>query len=92
MNELPVVPFATQAEWHTWLEEHPDADGVLLKLAKKGSGIPSITYAEAVEVALCHGWIDGQMRRLDEQYHLQNSRRAGRAATGRNSTGRRRRR
>ena len=71
MNELPVVPFATQAEWHAWLEEHPDANGVLVKLAKKDSGIPSITYTEAVEVALCHGWIDGQMRRLDEQYHLQ---------------------
>jgi uncharacterized protein YdeI (YjbR/CyaY-like superfamily) len=71
MDELPVVPFATQAEWHAWLDEHPDADGILVKLAKKGSGIPSITYAEAVEVALCHGWIDGQMRRLDEQYHLQ---------------------
>ena len=71
MNELPIVPFATQAEWQAWLEEHGDADGVLLKIAKKGSGIPSITYAEAVEVALCHGWIDGQMRRLDEQYYVQ---------------------
>jgi uncharacterized protein YdeI (YjbR/CyaY-like superfamily) len=71
VNELPVVPFETQAEWHAWLEEHPDADGVLVKLAKKDSGIPSITYAAAVEVALCHGWIDGQMRRLDEQYYLQ---------------------
>ncbi|MCP9487803.1 MAG: YdeI/OmpD-associated family protein [Gaiellaceae bacterium MAG52_C11] len=71
MAELPIVPFSGPAEWRGWLEEHPTADGVWVKLAKKGSGIPTVTYAEAVEVALCHGWIDGQSRRLDERYHLQ---------------------
>ncbi|MCX4905170.1 YdeI family protein [Streptomyces sp. NBC_00878] len=45
--------------------------GVWLKVAKKGSGLPSVTVAEALDVALCHGWIDGQRRRLDESYFLQ---------------------
>ena len=55
-----------------WLEEHGESsDGIWLKFAKKGSGIPSVVYADAVEVALCHGWIDGQARRLDEQHYLQ---------------------
>jgi uncharacterized protein YdeI (YjbR/CyaY-like superfamily) len=71
MAELPIVPFATKADWQAWLEQHPDADGVWVKLAKKCSGIATVTYAEAVEVALCYGWIDGQARGLDEQYHLQ---------------------
>ena len=55
-----------------WLEEYGESsDGIWLKFAKKGSGIPSVVYADAVEVALCHGWIDGQARRLDEQHYLQ---------------------
>ena len=69
--DLPIVPFASRAEWEAWLEAHPEADGVWLKLAKKGSGIPTVTYAEAVEVALCFGWIDGQSRGLDETHYLQ---------------------
>ncbi|MFG3259718.1 YdeI family protein [Streptomyces sp. NPDC048172] len=70
--ELPTLPFASRAAWETWLEErHGEEDGVWVKLAKKGTGIASVTYAEAVEVALCYGWIDGQSRRLDETYWLQ---------------------
>ncbi|MBA2331792.1 MAG: YdeI/OmpD-associated family protein [Actinobacteria bacterium] len=71
MAELPILSFAAQADWEAWLEAHADSDGVWVKLAKKGSGIPSVTYAEGVEVALCYGWIDGQMRGLDESYYLQ---------------------
>ncbi len=72
MNDLPIVPFASRAEWEAWLEAHTEeADGVWVKLAKKGSGIPTVTYAEAVEVALCFGWIDGQSRGLDELFYLQ---------------------
>jgi uncharacterized protein YdeI (YjbR/CyaY-like superfamily) len=71
MAELPIAPFATKAEWAKWLEEHEGVDGVWVKLAKKGTGIPTVTYAEAVEVALCFGWIDGQVRGLDETYYLQ---------------------
>ncbi|WP_344532458.1 YdeI/OmpD-associated family protein [Streptomyces albiaxialis] len=70
--ELPTLPFASRAEWEAWLEErHGEADGVWIKLAKKGTGVTSVSYAEAVEVALCFGWIDGQSRRLDETYWLQ---------------------
>ena len=47
------------------------SEGLWLKIAKKGSGIESVTYDQAVEVALCYGWIDGQVRRFDEYYYLQ---------------------
>ena len=70
--EQPVVFFASPAQMEAWLEEHGESsDGIWLKFAKKGAGIPSVVYADAVEVALCHGWIDGQARRLDEQHYLQ---------------------
>jgi uncharacterized protein YdeI (YjbR/CyaY-like superfamily) len=70
--EQPVVYFASPAQMEAWLEEHGESsEGIWLKFAKKGSGIPSVVYADAVEVALCHGWIDGQARRLDEQHYLQ---------------------
>ena len=70
--EQPVVFFASPAQMEAWLEEYGESsDGIWLKFAKKGTGIPSVVYADAVEVALCHGWIDGQARRLDEQHYLQ---------------------
>jgi uncharacterized protein YdeI (YjbR/CyaY-like superfamily) len=72
MSENPILPFASPAAWEAWLEEHHAASpGVWLKLAKKETGIPSITYAEALDVALCFGWIDGQKDKLDDQYWLQ---------------------
>ena len=68
----PILTFASAAEWEAWLEaSHASADGVWLKLAKKGSGIPSVTYAEALDAALCFGWIDGQKRSFDERWWLQ---------------------
>jgi uncharacterized protein YdeI (YjbR/CyaY-like superfamily) len=64
--------FATAADWETWLEdEHEKADGIWLKIAKKASGIESVTHAEALEVALCFGWIDGQRKAFDENWFLQ---------------------
>ena len=70
--DLPVMPFASRDAWAAWLEEqHATSDGLWLKFAKKGSGLDSVTYAEAVEVALCYGWIDGQARKFDEDYYLQ---------------------
>ena len=70
--DLPVMPFASRDAWAAWLEEqHAASDGLWLKFAKKGSGLDSVTYAEAVEVALCYGWIDGQARKFDEDYYLQ---------------------
>jgi uncharacterized protein YdeI (YjbR/CyaY-like superfamily) len=59
--------FPTPADFDAWLAaEHDRAPGLFLKLAKKSSGIPSLTAAEAVEVALCHGWIDGRGNRVDD--------------------------
>ncbi|HWK28066.1 MAG TPA: YdeI/OmpD-associated family protein [Solirubrobacter sp.] len=64
--------FASVGEFETWLEEHHAAvDGLWLRIAKKASGVPSVTAAEALEVALCFGWIDGQRRPLDETHFLQ---------------------
>ncbi len=65
----PPLVIADRAAWRAWLEEHEDQpDGVWLLLAKKGSAAPtSLTYQEALEEALCCGWIDGQRRRYDEQ-------------------------
>ena len=72
MNDLPVIPFESEAAWEQWLEEHlNDEAGLWLKLAKKGSGHASITYAEALTIALCFGWIDGQKKKFDESFWLQ---------------------
>jgi uncharacterized protein YdeI (YjbR/CyaY-like superfamily) len=69
---LPVIPFADAGAWELWLAEHHEsAAGLWLKLAKKDSGIASVTYAQALEVALCFGWIDSQKGGYDELYFLQ---------------------
>jgi uncharacterized protein YdeI (YjbR/CyaY-like superfamily) len=71
-DDLPIVLFASPAELEAWLEEnHAAAEGVWLKIAKKGSGVESVTYAEALELALCFGWIDSQKRGFDEKHFLQ---------------------
>lgn len=70
-DELPIVLFADAAELEAWLEENPDSEGFWLKIAKKGSGVQSVSYAEALEVALCFGWIDSQKRGFDERFFLQ---------------------
>jgi uncharacterized protein YdeI (YjbR/CyaY-like superfamily) len=71
-DDLPIVLFATTADLEAWLEEnHGASDGVWMKIAKKGSGIESVTYAEALELALCFGWIDSQKRGFDEKHFLQ---------------------
>jgi uncharacterized protein YdeI (YjbR/CyaY-like superfamily) len=69
---LPVIPFAGAEAWERWLEEHHEsAPGLWLKLAKKGTQIASVTYAQALELALCFGWIDGQKGAYDECWWLQ---------------------
>ncbi len=71
-DNLPTIDFASQQTWETWLQEHhAEEKGVWLKIAKKESGIPSVSYAEALESALCYGWIDGQKASFDTQYWLQ---------------------
>ena len=70
--DLPVVGFATRAEWAAWLAaEHAASAGVWLRIARKDGGAESVSYSDALDVALCHGWIDGQKDRLDERFWLQ---------------------
>lgn len=70
-DDLPVLPFVDAVAWETWLVTNADAKGVWLKIAKKDSGHATVTYAEALDVALCHGWIDGQKRSFDAAWFLQ---------------------
>jgi uncharacterized protein YdeI (YjbR/CyaY-like superfamily) len=70
-NDLPVRLFKTVAAWDKWLSGHAGEKGLWLKFAKKGQGVVSVTYAEALDVALCHGWIDSQLKTLDAPYYLQ---------------------
>lgn len=71
-SELPVLPFSTAAKWNRWLEKnHASADGIWLQLFKKDSGIASINHSEALDEALCYGWIDGQAKSYDERSYLQ---------------------
>lgn len=71
-DDYPVLLFEDAGVWSRWLESsHATASGVWLRLRKKGSAIQSVTYLEALEVALCYGWIDGQTRKFDEGTYLQ---------------------
>jgi uncharacterized protein YdeI (YjbR/CyaY-like superfamily) len=68
----PVMSFATRDAWETWLaEQHASSRGLWLKLAKKSSGFETVSRADALEVALCYGWIDGQADSFDEHHWLQ---------------------
>jgi len=74
-----ILFFRTAAEFRKWLgENHRQADGIWLRISKKNSAEPSVTYAEALDEALCFGWIDGQKRTHDDSSWLQGfSRRRG---------------
>lgn len=68
----PIVLFETTNEWNAWLRKnHAKASGLWMRLAKKNSGVRSITYFEALDVALCHGWIDGLKKSYDELIWIQ---------------------
>jgi uncharacterized protein YdeI (YjbR/CyaY-like superfamily) len=70
--DLPVLAFESAAAWRRWLRSHHTSSaGVWLRFFKKGSGVPTVTYSEAVDEALCFGWIDSQVKRFDEQSYLQ---------------------
>jgi uncharacterized protein YdeI (YjbR/CyaY-like superfamily) len=70
-NDLPVLAFDDRAAWEAWLEAHgANSPGVWLKLAKAGAPRPTLSKAEAIEGALCHGWIDGQLATFDDHYFL----------------------
>ncbi|WP_426228713.1 YdeI/OmpD-associated family protein [Pararhizobium sp. DWP3-4] len=67
--ELPVLAFADAAEWESWLASQPlSASGLWLKFAKKASGVSTVSKPEAIDSALCHGWIDGQLKPFDGNY------------------------
>jgi uncharacterized protein YdeI (YjbR/CyaY-like superfamily) len=69
---LPKIFFSSSAEWEAWLEDnHATADGVWIKVAKKDSGIESVRQPEALDAALCFGWIDGRREALDDRFFLQ---------------------
>jgi uncharacterized protein YdeI (YjbR/CyaY-like superfamily) len=71
-DDLPIRLFTGPEHFSAWLQEnHDSSDGLWLKIAKKGSGERSVTYAEALELALCYGWIDSQKQSLDETHFLQ---------------------
>ena len=71
-SEQPTLSFESQRAFEKWLrKEHKNSDGIWLKIAKKTSGISTVSYQEALEVALCFGWIDGQMKCLDDNYYVQ---------------------
>lgn len=72
LANLPVVQFPRRKEWELWLKKnHASPTGVWLRIAKKSSHTPSVTYPEALEAALCYGWIDGQKRPDSEHAWLQ---------------------
>jgi uncharacterized protein YdeI (YjbR/CyaY-like superfamily) len=71
-DDLPILEFTDRVAWQSWLdEEHESSRGVWIKIAKKASGIPTVTHAEALEDALCYGWIDGQRAPHDDTHFLQ---------------------
>ena len=66
-NAAPTKSFRTQQAWEAWLKKnHKKSAGIWLRIFKKNSGVKTITYAEALDVALCYGWIDGQKKAHDE--------------------------
>jgi uncharacterized protein YdeI (YjbR/CyaY-like superfamily) len=71
-NDLPVMLFEDQKDWAVWLDQnHTTSSGLWLRLAKKASGLDSVSFAEALEVALCYGWIDSQAKSYDASSWLQ---------------------
>lgn len=71
-RDLPIMHFESPEAWQSWLDQqHSSSDGVWLKIAKKGSQASGVSYQEALEVAICYGWIDGQKGKLDEEFWLQ---------------------
>lgn len=81
------LTFSSQIEWESWLGENGSTStGAWLRLAKKGTGQRTVSYEQALESALCHGWIDGQKRAGNDQYWLQRFTPRSAKACGRNST------
>jgi uncharacterized protein YdeI (YjbR/CyaY-like superfamily) len=71
MTDFPILPFDSASKWHEWLSKHYVSPGVWIQIYKKASGKKTITYQEALDEALCFGWIDGQAKSLDAQSYIQ---------------------
>ena len=70
--EQPVLSFASRRDWERWLaKNHEISNGIWLRFFRKESGTATVIYVDALEVALCHGWIDGQFKKFDETSWLQ---------------------
>ncbi len=70
--DYKIKPFKDSAAWRHWLDEnHAKVDGLWLRIYKKASTVPSVSYAEALDEALCFGWVDGQKKSYDEFSFLQ---------------------
>lgn len=71
-NDYPTLAFESSNAWELWLaQNHTSSNGIWMRIFKKESGEPSVTYAEALDVALCYGWIDGQKNKMDTQSWVQ---------------------
>lgn len=70
-TDLPIKEFKTEAAFEKWLAAHRGAPGVWLKIAKKDTGVETVTAQQALDVVLCHGWIDGLKLACDGTYFLQ---------------------
>ena len=69
---LPIKRFKSQSEWSRWLRSnHRSSEGIWMSIAKLGNGKASVSYPEAIESALCYGWIDGQKQKCDDMWWLQ---------------------
>jgi uncharacterized protein YdeI (YjbR/CyaY-like superfamily) len=70
--DLPVMEFASARDWERWLRRnHAKSDGVWLRIAKKGAGVTTVDFVDAIEVSLCYGWIDGLRHKHDDVYFRQ---------------------
>lgn len=71
-SELPILSFTTIDLWEEWLKKnHTGTTGIWIKFFKKNSGVQTVTYDQALDIALCYGWIDSQLKKYDEQSYLQ---------------------
>lgn len=71
-NELEIIEFTKPTEFRDWLQNNTQKqEGVWLRIYKKASGVASVTYAEALDEALCYGWIDGQRKSYDDMSFIQ---------------------
>lgn len=78
------VEFETSEQWRAWLDaRHADTDGIWLRMYKKVTGIKTVTYAEALDEALCYGWIDGQMKKKMNFHTFKSSLRDAKTVCGR---------